>query len=345
MMPSPTLVQQKTCTTQSKTINMPTISVTEASLQKSAVQFRKQLLLLAILGLDKILPYFTLRTGIRYKEVVGTLDGPFELRPYTGQKNASSDLKITGREVETYLGSCVKEFDPNELVQTIYGSGITSGKGLEGVDINKQVNALMMKRLSESIAKSLFKAKRNSTGTKTVDLFNGIDTITDAEIAENNISIANKNLFELTTAIDATNAVDILKEIYRNASDELQEEKVNLYVPRFVYNAYCDDYKQTTGNIAYNKEFNQTFVEGSNDLCTIVPLTAKKESPYIHLTPKSNMLIGCYQMGDFEKIEVRRGDNPFLMQFVTTMFLGTQMESIDPTRLLVAKQYVAPSNP
>lgn len=323
---------------------MATISVTEASLQKSAVQYRKQLLLLAILGLEKILPYFTLRTGIRYKEVVGTLDGPFELRPYTGQKNATSDLKITGREVETFLGSCVKEFDPNELVQTIYGSGITSGKGLEGVDINKQVNALMMKRLSESIAKSIFKAKRDASGTKTVDLYNGIDTITEAEVKANTISADKKNLIELTSAIDATNAVDVLKEIYRNASDELQEEKVNLYVPRFVYNAYCDDYKQTTGNVAYNKEFNQTFVEGSNDMCTIVPLAAKKDSPYLHLTPKSNMLIGCYQMGDFEKIEIRRGDNPFLMQFVTTMFMGTQMESIDSTRLLVAKQYVAPSN-
>lgn len=321
-----------------------TFTVSEASLQKSALQYRKELLLLAILGLEKILPYFTLRTGIRYKEVVGTLDGPFELRPYTGQKNADSGLEITGREVETFLGSCVKEFDPNELVQTIYGSGITSGKGLEGVDINKKVNALMMKRLSESIAKSLFKAKRNPAGTKTADLYNGIDTITASEITANNISTAKKNLIELSTAIDATNAVDVLKEIYRNASDELQEEKVNLYVPRSVYNAYCDDYKQTTGNIAYNKEFNQTFVEGSNDLCTIVPLAAKKESSFLHLTPKSNMLIGCYQMGDFEKIEVRRGDNPFLLQFVTTMFMGTQMESIDPTRLLVAKQYVEPSN-
>src|SRR5699024_6545281 len=133
------------------------------------------------------------------------------------------------------------------------------------------------------------------------------DTITASEITANNISTAKKNLIELSTAIDATNAVDVLKEIYRNASDELQEEKVNLYVPRSVYNAYCDDYKQTTGNIAYNKEFNQTFVEGSNDLCTIVPLAAKKESSFLHLTPKSNMLIGCYQMGDFEKIEVRRG--------------------------------------
>ena len=322
---------------------MPSFTVTEASLQKSAVQYRKELLLLAILGLDKILPYFTLRTGIRYKEVVGTLDGPFELRPYTGQKNADSGLEISGREIETYLGSCVKEFDPNELVQTIYGSGITSGKGLEGVDINKKVNALMMKRLSESIAKSIFKATRNASGTKTVDLYNGIDTITAAEITANKISTSKKNLIELTTAIDATNAVDILKTIYRSASDELQEEKVNLYVPRFVYNAYCDDYKQTTGNIAYNTQFNQTFVEGSNDMCAIVPLSAKKDSQYLHLTPKSNMMIGCYQMGDFEKIEVRRGDNPFLMQFITTMFMGTQMESIDPTRLLVAKQYV-PSN-
>lgn len=323
---------------------MPTFTVSEATLQKSALQYRKELLLLAILGLEKILPYFTLRTGIRYKEVVGTMDGPFELRPYTGQKNATSDLEITGRELETFLGSCVKEFDPNDLIQTIYGSGITSGKGLEGVDINKKVIALMVKRLSESIAKNLFKAKRNPSGTNTVDLFNGIDTITANEITANNISVAKNNLFELTTAIDSTNAVDVLKTLYRAASEELKEDPVNLYVPRFVYDAYCDDYKQTTGNIAYNKQFNQTFVEGSNDLCAIVPLSAKKDSPFLHLTPKSNMLIGCYQMGDYEKIEVRRGDNPFLLQFIATMFLGTNMESIHSTRLLVAKQYVAPSN-
>lgn len=311
--------------------------VTEQSLQKSAVQFRKTLLLLAILGLDKILPYFTLRTGIRYKEVVGTLDGPFELRPYTGQKNADSGIKITGRTLETYLGSCVKEFDPNELVQTIYGSGITSGKGLEGIDINKQVNALMMKRLSESIAKCLFKAIRKDDGTKTVDLFNGIDTITAKEVTAGTISTAKSNLLGLDTVIDKTNAVDILKTIYQSASDELQEEKVNLYVPRTVYNDYCEDYKQSTGSIAYNTQYNQTFVEGSDNQCTIVPLSAKKDTPFLHLTPKSNMLIGCYQIGDFEKIEVRRGDNPFLMQFVTTMFMGTEMESIDPTRLLVTK--------
>lgn len=316
---------------------MPTITVTDQSLQKSALQYRKQLLLLAVLGLDKILPYFTLRTGIRYKEVVGTLDGPFELRPYTGQKNADSDLKITGREIETFLGSCVKEFDPNELVQTIYGSGITSGKGLEGVDINKQVNALMMKRLSESIAKNIFKATRKSDGTKTIDLFNGIDTITSKEVTEGNISTGNGNLIELPSIIDKTTALDTLKDLYHSLSDELQEEKVNMYVPRSVYNAYCEDYKTTTGSIAYNTQYNQVFVEGSSNMCTIVPLSAKKDSSFIHVTPKSNMLIGCYQIGDFEKIEVRRGDNPFLLQFIATMFMGTQMESIDKTRLMVAK--------
>lgn len=316
---------------------MPTITVTDQSLQKSALQYRKQLLLLAVLGLDKILPYFTLRTGIRYKEVVGTLDGPFELRPYTGQKNADSGLQITGREIETFLGSCVKEFDPNELVQTIYGSGITSGKGLEGVDINKQVNALMMKRLSESIAKNIFKATRKSDGTKTIDLFNGIDTITSKEVTDGNIATGNGNLVELPSIIDKTTALDTLRDLYHSLSDELQEESVNMYVPRSVYNAYCEDYKTTTGSIAYNTQYNQVFVEGSSNMCTIVPLSAKKDSPFIHVTPKSNMLIGCYQIGDFEKIEVRRGDNPFLLQFIATMFMGTQMESIDKTRLMVAK--------
>lgn len=309
-----------------------------SQLNSSAQKFRKELLLIAILGLGKSLPYFNLRTGIQYKETVGTLDGAFELQSYTGKKDSTDDLAITGRELETFLGSCVKEFDPHALIKTIYSDAAINGKSIEDATINKAVVALMMKKLSGGLNKSLFSAVRSATGKETSQLFNGFDTITGKEITANAISTEKGNLYEYATVIDSTNAVDILKEINRRASDELQDEKRNMYVPVSVYNAYCDDYKATTGAVAYNKEFKQTFLEGSDDMCTIVPLIGKKGSPYIHMSPKENMLIGCSQMSDLENIEIRRGDNPFALQFVAKMFFGTEFESINSDKLLVAKK-------
>lgn len=309
-----------------------------SQLNSSAQKFRKELLLVAILGMGGTLPYFKLRTGIQYKETVGSLNGVFELQSYTGQKDSTDDMGLTGRELETFLGSCVKEFDPHELIKTIYADAAINGKAIEDASINKAVVALMMMKLSGGLNQSLFNAVRSASGKKTNQLFNGFDTITGKEITANNISTAKGNLYEYSTLIDSTNAVDILKAINRSASDELQGIQRNMYVPVSVYNAYCDDYKATTGAIAYNKEFKQTFLEGSNDMCTIVPLVGKKDSPYIQMSPKDNMLIGCSQMSDLENIEIRRGDNPFTLQFVAKMFFGTEFESINSDKLLVAKK-------
>ena len=49
------------------------------------------------------------------------------------------------------------------------------------------------------------------------------------------------------------------------------------------------------------------------------------------------MLVGTYLMDDYEKIEVRRGDNPFKLQFISTMFFGTQFETISKERFMNAK--------
>jgi len=311
------------------------MQVNHTDLNKSAQQFRKELLIMAVLGLGRSLPHFTLRTGIRYAETVGQLDGPIELRPYTGDKNATDGLAIDGRTLYTYLGSCVKEFDPNKLVSSIYGASVTQGDALKGVPITKAVLALMMKKISGGLNKSLFDGVRNAAGTTTKALFNGLDTITATEITDGGIALAKGNLMNLPGVIDDTNAVDVLQSIYEAASDELQDEKSKLYIPKSIYNAYNKDYKATTGGTPYNKEYKKTFLEGSDDLCELVPLVGKKASDYIQLSTKGNMLIGVNQTGAEEKIEVRRGDNPFLLQFINTLFFGTQYESLSKERLMV----------
>ncbi len=315
---------------------MPTISHVE--LNKAAQLYRKELLIMAVIGLEQTLQHMTLRTGVRYKETVGELSGPVELMPYTGDlDDADDNMVVDGRDLETYLGQAIKLFDPNTLVSSLYGAAVTKGDALKNVPITQAVLTLMISKISEGLNKSIFSAVRNSSGKVTGTLFNGFDTIAAADIASSKITTAIGNLYEFGQAISGSNAVDLLKSYYRAASDELKDVPTKLMIPRTVYDNYCDDYQTVVGAAPYNKEFKKTFLEGSDNLCELVPLVGKKLAPYLQLTTKGNMLVGVNQQGEEEQIEVRRGDNPFKLQFVTTMFFGTQFETVSPQRLLIGK--------
>jgi hypothetical protein len=296
---------------------------------------------MAIIGLNNTLPHMTVRTGIRYRETIGELSGAIQLGPYDETRVDDTALKITPRTLETFLGSVVKKFSPNSVYQSIYGSSIVKGEGLKGVEINHAVLAYLMKQLSKSLNSHIWNAVRNDTGTTTVDLFNGFDTIATTEITAGNISTSNKNLYEFPELISRVNAVDLLKEFYWSASDELQGEKSKLFITNDIYHSYIEDYKATTGAIPYNREFQKTVLEGSDTNCELVPLPNKKGSPYIQLTTKGNMLIGTDQQSDLEKIIVEKHE-PWRLDFIAALFFGAQYETISPERLFVGKLYVAP---
>lgn len=314
------------------------MTVNDATLNAAATKYRSELLIMAVVGLGRSLEHLRLRTGVRYKEIVGELTGAAELMPYTGDMDDATDgMTIAGRTLETYLGQCIKLFDPNQLVSSLYGSAITKGDALKNVPITKAVLTLMMHKISQGLNSHLWDAVRNDAGSTTSALFNGFDTITASDIVGSKISVAAKNLYNFSEAISSTNAYDLLKAAYRSASDELRDLPVKMYMSQAAYDAYVDDYQLTVGSTPYNREFQKTFLEGSSNLCELVPLVGKKNSDYIHIAPRDNMLVGVNQLGEEETIEVRRGDNPFKLQFISTMFFGTQIESVSPERLLVCK--------
>ena len=319
---------------------MGKLDLTVEKLSKSAEKLRKDLLAMSVIGLETTKAHMTIRPGIRYKETVGQLSGGIEIGPYSETRIDSSDLKVTPRELETFFGSVVKDFSPNAVYQSIWGSSITKGEGLKETDVVRLVLAYLMKQMSKSLNNSVWGAVRNASGTQTKDLFNGFDTIAATEITGGGLSVANGNLFTFTEAINSTNAVDMLKAYYRKADDVLQGEKVKLFIPFSIYNAYTDDYQATVGAIAYNKEFDKTFLEGSHNNCELVPLSNKKDSNFIQLTTKANMLIGVDQESDLEKIIVEK-HAAFVLQFIATLFFGTQYESISKERLLVGKLFSA----
>lgn len=313
---------------------MATIKITDDALNKSAQKFRKELLLMPVKALAESLAHMSLRTGIRYAETVGELTGDIQFGPYDKSRKDDDDISINARTLYTYFGSVVKNFDPNSVYSTIYGSDITKGDALKNTDITRQVLAYLAGRLGHNLSKVLFSAVRNAAGKTSADLFNGFDTIAATEKTAGNIA-ADKGNMVVIEAITKVNAVDVLKTICRTADDELiGDGPLNLFVPFHVFYDYCDDYKSTSGAVPYNKEFNQYYIEGF-DKVSIVPLSNKKNSPFIQLTPSRNMLVGVNQTGEEENIEVARFE-AFMLQFIATMFLGVEYESLSPERLMVA---------
>lgn len=312
------------------------INITDADLKKSAVNYRKDLLVMPVIAAEATLQHMTPRPGIAGREVLGQLSGGIELGPYDPNRVDDSGVKIEPRTLETFLGSVVKKFDLNSVAKTVYGSLTTQGEALASTDLSMQVLYYLAMQLGQNLNKHIWDAKRNDSGTTTVDLFDGFDTITAKEITAGGIATGKGNFMQLDTAIDNSNATDILMSIYESADDNLQGVPTKMYIPFNVYRAYNKDYLASFGNVVYNQQYKKTFLEGTDNLCELVPLVGKKGSQFIHLSTKSNMVYGYGDGLDSEKIAIEK-HHEFLLSFVATMFFGCQFETISKERLMVAK--------
>lgn len=314
------------------------LKITDSELQKSAVTYRKELLIMPVISAMATLQHMTARPGVAGREVLGQLSGGIELGPYDPNRKDDDGLAITPRKLETYLGSVIKRFDMNSVAKTVYGALTTQGDGLASLDLTRQVLNYLAMQLGRSLNLCIFSASRNESGTLTKDLFDGFDTITQKEVTAGTISQDAGNFIQLGEAITESNAVDTLMKIYEQADDSLQGVPSKMFVPFNVYRAYNKDYMASFGNVIYNTEYKKTYLEGTDNLCEIVPLVSKKGSPFIHLTTKGNMVYGYGDGMADEKIAVEKY-HEFLLSFVATMYFGCQFETISKERLMVAKLF------
>ena len=316
---------------------MSKVIITPEDLATSARKYRSELIMQPVHALADTLKHMNLRTGIRYSETVGELSGDLEMGPYSESRVDDEDVAIKGRTLYTYLGSVVKNFSPNSVASSLYGSAITKGEALKTTEITKQVLAFLSAKIGQGLDMHIFDAVRNASGEGSVDLFDGFDTITGKEITAGEIATAKGNLFEFGEKIDKNNAVDAIVSFCRTADPLLvgRNKNLKLFLPINILNAYNDDYKATTGAVPYNTQFEQQYVEGFRNI-EMVPMYQKAGSEYLHLTTANNMLVGVNLQGEEERIEVEK-HHPFLLSFIATMFFGVEFESIAKERMLVGK--------
>ena len=136
---------------------------------------------------------------------------------------------------------------------------------------------------------------------------------------------------KLDDEITNVNAVDIAKKILFSLDPRLRSQDLYMYCTQDFADKYNDAYQLTHSGYVYNSQFDQVAVEGSNNRLHIIPLFNKADSKFIHVCPKSNMLVGYDQMSDTESVMVKEYE-PFILSYIATMFFGVQFESIDKRR-------------
>ena len=299
--------------------------------QKAAIKWRKDLLMLPIIGIQDTLQYMTGRPGIRYKENVGTIYADAQFAPYKATRSGDVNLKLDFRTLETHFGNVVAKFEPNSAISTLLGTGATKGDGQMTTPTALHVLAQIAKGLSEHLNDAMWNGVRNANGDTTKDLFDGFDTITQKEITSGAISAENGNYMKISEEITSANAVDVAKEILFSLDPRLRSQELLMFCSQDFADKYNEAYLMSHGGIPYNTKYNHTTVEGSNGRLKLVPLYNKADSKFIHICPKSNMLVGYDQMGDIESIMVKEYE-PFILTYIATMFFGVQFESIDKRR-------------
>lgn len=309
-----------------------TIQITPDSLNTSYAKYRKDLILMPTRALDEVAKYMSRRLGVRGKETVGEANGDMQIGPYSLTRVDEDGVTITGRTLETYLGSGVKPFEPNAVRESIYGSNVFQGDALKNQPITKLIGAYLFAKVGESFFNTLFTAKRNPGGKKTADLYDGFKTIADQEIKNKSVSTEKGNLFK-TEAITNVNAVDVLEEFYDAADQKLKNTKTFMFLNSSELMRYDRAYRSVYGNVNYNKEFGKSKLDGCSN-CTLIGLDNIPVGFKI-ITPGSNMLIGLATEGTNCKFEFEKSlISHFLIDFVATMYFGTQFESISKERIL-----------
>lgn len=313
------------------------LTFTLQEFQEAATKWRSDLLMLPIIGIQETLKYMTARPGIRYKENVGALSGDAQFGPYKPSRSTDFNLNVDYRTLETFMGSVVAKFEPNSAVSTLLGQvGATKGDGQMKAPTALHVLALIARGLSEHLNEAIWAGKRNAAGDTTIDLFDGFDTITDKEITSGAIAAEEGNYMKLAEEITSANAVDAAKEILFSLDPRLRSQDLYMFCTQDFADKYNEGYLLSHGGINYNTQYSQTTVEGSNGRLHIIPMYNKIGSKFIHICPKSNMLIGYDQMGDVESVMVKEYE-PFILSYIATMFFGCQFESIDKRRFKVVE--------
>ncbi|MDR0694711.1 MAG: hypothetical protein LBF81_05380 [Prevotellaceae bacterium] len=307
------------------------------ALIEAGTKYKKEILTAPVVAFDEVKPYFTIRNGIQGKIVGGILTVNGQFRPYRTEKGASGVGNIKPYEWEVYLGDLVKEFDPNVVLGSLYTEPTATKP--DQMAIARRIALEVALKAGEALYDNLFTAVRNAEGDTSADLFNGYHTIFAKAITDAIASEAIGNYMDLTgTPIGAHNAGDVLKSIFQNLNRMLRRgRQLSLYCPPSIVDYYETWFQQEFGHTPWNKGYQQKELHSSRGRLHFVELDNMETGNFMYVTVKENMNIGFDRESDKEQVEIRRVDNPKVVQLFMKTHFGVGFETIMPEYLCGVK--------
>ena len=311
--------------------------ITPVELETSCKLYKRELLMQPIEVMkENTLKFITLVPGVRNQLIFGELKGDAQLGPWKKNRRSDADYNIEGRTLQVWPGNCAYNFNPMEIFQSIYGQSIMQGKALTQHQIARLVAAFFAAKVGEHLNDHIWDAVRNVDGNKTEDLFDGFDTIIGKEINDENISVANGNLYEFDAAISESTATEQLKDFYRHANKYLRGRECYMYLTESSYWAYIDDYQARHGSLPYNESYEKNTLEGSNGKCHFVVLNNMADSEYLKITTKPNLLLGTDINAQENHVGIEKYSS-WELTFEYAAVYGAQIRTLAPEALFVGK--------
>lgn len=317
----------------SETPNTVTI---DSILINSSHRFRKECMAIVPASIETCTKHMRVIDKLKGKESEGAIVPQAKFRPYHSEKVVGGTAGITARTLETFPLELLEEFDPENLYTTTFGQPVD----VEKIDmpIVRKMLTLEMLEASRGLCDLLFRGVRNATGTGALDGFDGFDKIIANEIAAGNISFDNGN-FAAFGEIDEYNIVDRFTTMFTMLDEKLrgdQQKKLKLYCSIKASQMYDKGYaiKYGHGNFAGIK--NQKYVDGTNDQLEIVPLPGMDGVNHFIITTQNNMKVGFDVFSKHTRFEVRKPDNPNMVQMHAKIYMGVDFANVDKEYLFVA---------
>ena len=318
---------------------MSQITIDEATLvdyQKSATKWNTTLLDLPVRVADDVLGFMHGITGLRGEMKLPEISAKSQFGPFKKNRSGSSEANIKFRTITTRLGNAVDDFAPVDYAYLTMGyNDPIAGEAIKGASTAALTLFHFAKARGEGIAQAVLTGVYNPDGDNTIDLCDGLITIAGKEIEAGEISEKNGNYIKLSEQLTFQNTCDILKEeVVFKLNHFLRAQNNLLLCSPEIVDMYNESYQSTHSSLNYNTQYNQPFVEGSNNKLTLVGLPELAGQKRMILTQKDNMWWATYNKADEKAVDIMRKDH-YTISSAANIWLGAQFRSIDKRLLTI----------
>jgi len=315
-----------------------TVSIATA-LVDSSHRFRKECMTMAIASIEEVTKHMRTIENLKGKETEATIVPKAHFRPYSSEKVVTGTAELTARTLETFPLEILEEFDPEQLYTTIFGQPVNADK--LDLDIVRRLLTEEMKNACEDLCDVIFCGDRNSSGTNNLDCFNGFDTIIADEKALGTPTISNAlGNFMTLGVVDSSNIGDKWALMYSKLDHRLKRNKLKLICSIKEKEMYDNWYANEFGHGNFAGVPSQTFLHGTNNRVEIVALQGMDNANHCFITTKDNMKVGYSIAPNHTKYEVRRPDNPNMVQFHVVLYMGVEFNNVSKEFLFAASRTV-----